>query len=265
MENTNASSVQNTHTESPTPKKESNKTLFFVLGVIFSILLLAAILGVWAYKQYAVDIFKKEGVSTIEIDEEQPQENKAKVKEISFKGKTFTATMPEGWNIKEYYDGEGSETLAEGVKYTGLTGLKIFNGETSVFSLRAISGIGFVGCPSYIKFSDFNPEHLQKSQSAADQLEDEIKITDYSNSKYVELKWLGKRLRRVGVMYYLDETDGNEYFEVSCMPGVISIEGVSFTQDSTDVGEAYFFGSTSDATEGDLVVVDEILKSMKLK
>ncbi len=259
-------------TEIKEPKKGiSKKVLLLIIAFLFILLLITA--GILAYQNgYFDTLLKKETPNTEQETEnintqntEDPTGEEKKTEFSSFEGDTIKATVPEGWSIKEYYNGEGTEALPEGQTYEGLTGLKIYRGETEIFTVRAVSGVGFVGCPMYVQFADYNPDHMTTNQSIADEMGEEMNITDYSDTEYVQFDWLGKTFRRVGISYFYDEQEGNNYFEAGCVSGLLTLEGLNFMHEDGTMGEAYFYGASSDATEKDLQTVDEILKSMELK
>lgn len=117
----------------------------------------------------------------------------------------------------------------------------------------------------YAKFSDYSPAHLESNQSMADEIGEPMNITDYTSTKYSEFKWLGRDFRRIGLTYFYDEEPNNDYFEAPCVSGVLTIEGLNFTDSDGFTGEAYFYGASMNASEEDLLVVDEILDSMTLQ
>jgi hypothetical protein len=251
------------------PKKRvSTKVLLLIIVFLFILLLISA--GILAYQNgYFDTILKKEDQNTEQDTEntntEENTDEESKTNSVSFEGDTIKATIPEGWSIKEYYNGEGTEALPEGQTYTGLTGLKIYRGETEIFTVRAVSGVGFVGCPMYVQFADYNPNHLTQNQSIAEEIGEEMNITDYSDTEYVQFDWLGKTFRRVGISYFYDEQEGNNFFEAGCVSGLLTLEGLNFMHEDGEIGESYFYGASSEATEKDLQTVDEILQSMTLK
>lgn len=253
-----------------TPEKKngiSKKVLLLIIVFLFILLLIAA--GILAYQNGYFDTLLKKGEQNTEQEKENTNtqdttEQQDTPQFTSFEGDTIKATIPEGWSIKEYYNGEGTEALPEGQTYTGLTGLKIFRGETEIFTVRAVSGVGFVGCPMYAQFADYNPDHMTTNQSIADEMGEPMNITDYSNTEYVQFDWLGKTFRRVGISYFYDEQEGNNFFEAGCVSGLLTLEGLNFMHEDGYMGETYFYGASSDATEKDLQTVDEILKSMEV-
>ena len=167
--------------------------------------------------------------------------------------------------IIEYMDGEGTEYLIKDETYTGLTGLAIVNPDNKrVFSMMAVTGIGFAGCPVYAQFKDDNPSYFAEMEDAAMVVDGSWDIKDYTNVEYSEFEFLGTTIRRISKDYYYDSREGNNYFEPPCVDGVIGLEGLIFTDSNGYDGEAYFYGAEDTATEADLNIVDTILESVKL-
>ena len=179
-------------------------------------------------------------------------------------GDNVSATVPEGWNLVEYMDGDGTTMLSGGGTYTGLTGLKIFNPQSeNVFSMMAVSGIGFAGCSDYAKFSDESISYYQEQVSNNSQAGITMEEHDYTSTVYAEFDWLGTTMRRITDLYYYDTKEGNNYFEPPCVPGLIVLEGLTFEDSFGYVGEAYFYGLEDIAEVSEYETVDSILESME--
>ena len=183
-----------------------------------------------------------------------------------FNGNVLSSTkIPTGWRVIEKMDGAGTEYLLEGETYVGLTGLEIVNPENvRVFSMMAVTGIGFAGCSDYAEFPDDSPSYRAQMESDATEMGDTLNVTDYTNTDYEEFEFLGTTVRRIGDKYYYDTIEGNNYFEAPCMTGLIGLEGLTYTDSSNYQMEAYFYGAEDTATSGDLLVVDQILDSLEL-
>lgn len=247
------------------PTKNKTGLLVGIIVILLVLLLLSA--GYFSYKAGYLDaLLGKEDKQEQgqEKEEEMEEKKEEEAKSSPFEGKTVSAILPEGYKLVEYYNGEGTDSLPEGNTYTGFTGLKIMYENMEIFSIRAVSGIGFIGCPMYPKFADFNPLHLEENENIADEMGDDINIVDYANTKYTQFEWLGKTFRRIGVNYFYDTAASNSYFEPPCFSGIVSFDGLNFTDSNDFTGEAYFFGASVNATEEDLLAVDKILESMKL-
>jgi hypothetical protein len=182
-----------------------------------------------------------------------------------FVGEVLSATLPTGWNIVEYFDGNGTESLPDMTEYVGLTALDILNPENKqVFTLQAISGVGFTGCPEYALFSDNGENYLFEQQSASEEMGEEFNTTDYTNTEYIEFEFLNTTFRRIGKEYFYDTQEGNNYFEPPCVSGLLTLEGLYFEDIDGYKYEAYVYGATEDSTEEDLLVVDTILSTVKV-
>lgn len=279
--------VENTTTtpEVIPPKEKDTKQILLIAIIVLLLTLLLLSVGIMAYqKGYLDNIFKKDQTEeqatgdeettndqeVTDTEEEQTEETdttqteQEKATETLYKGTTIQATVPTNWTVEEYYDGDGTDSLPDGTTWEGLTGLKIKKDSVEKFSVRAVSGIGFIGCPSYAKFSDYSPAHLAENQSIVDEIGDTMNILDYTNADYAEFEWLGTTFRRIGFEYFYDEQEGNSYFESPCVTGVLSIEGLDFTDSDGNGGGSYFYGAASGASNTELLTIDEILGSMKL-
>lgn len=182
----------------------------------------------------------------------------------TFTGKIITASLPQGWSMKEYFDGEGTSYLVEGVKYTGLTGIKIFNAENQeIFYLEAVSGIGMSGCPEYYAFKDDSPTYRDQMQGIVDEMGSSMHINDLSSASYSEFKLLGTTLRRINKKLYIDETKGNNFFEASCFGPLVAFDGLSFAEKSTKK-QSYFYGYGNSVTNDELRQIDSILATVTL-
>lgn len=258
-------------------QQEEKKKKSDILTIILIILLLLMIIGgiLFAYKEGYLDkVLEAIGIQKQEQQEEteDTQQNEEENEEEGsyFEGETVKALLPDGWSMKEYYDGEGSDSLVSGgTTYEGLTGLKIFKDDVEIFNLRAVTGIGVVGCPMYTKFADYNPQHLSENENMAEEMGDPINIRDYTNTQYTEITWLGKTFRRINLDYTYDDVPGNNYFEPTCMLGLLTLDGLNFTVKTPGMedyeGEAYFYGFKDNVTVEDAQIVDGILESMTLQ
>jgi hypothetical protein len=264
--------------------KQSKKGLVIVV-IVLSILFLS-VAGYIVYKEFIQDTDTKtttedqnqeevntnentENNTTCEVGDESCAEEEPETEEsttTTFEGEVITAELPEGWNIIEYFDGDGTESLPDSeMTYEGLTALDIVNPENKqVFSLQAVSGIGFIGCPEYAVFDDDNEAYRFEQENTMDGLGEELNTIDYTDTEYSEFELLGVTFRRIDDKYYYDTQEGNNYFEPPCVAGLLTLEGLYFTDEDGNIYESYFYGATEDATSADLPVVDEILESIEL-
>ena len=181
-------------------------------------------------------------------------------------GEVITAEAPDGWNIIEYMDGDGTDMLMGGsTTYTGLTGLEIINPDDEVvFRMLAVDGIGFAGCGDYAIFSDDNSSYYQEQVNANTETGVTMIEHDYTNTSYSEFEWLGTTMRRIGSIYYYDTEEGNNYFEPPCVPSLITLEGLYFVSSDGYTGEAYSYGLTDLTVSSEYETVDQILESMEV-
>lgn len=282
MENNNAESPTISRPEATKniePKGGKGKKKGIVILVIVLSLLFLILGGYIVYTEFFQEPEEQENtqeteeedtdLGVCEVGDEDCEEYiaaKPKDEYTMFEGEVISAKLPKGWSIVEYFDGEGTESLPDmGGSYKGLTAIDIVNPKSKqVFTLQAVSGIGFVGCPNYALFEDDSPSYHAEQQSASDEMGDTLNIVDYRDQKYVEFEFLGVTFRRIGEKYFYDMKEGNNYFEPPCVEGVLTLEGLYFTDEEGHVYEAYFYGPTDDATSADLLVIDEILGSAEL-
>jgi hypothetical protein len=211
---------------------------------------------------------QSEDTGVCEVGEECPTDEEETEEDTTttFNGEVVTAELPEGWSIIEYFDGDGTESLPDmGLTYSGLTALDIINPENKqVFTLQGVSGIGFIGCPNYAVFDDDSPSYRAQQESASSEMGETLNTIDYTDTEYEEFEWLGATVRRIGDKYYYDTQEGNNYFEPPCVEGLITLEGLYFTDEDDYKYESYFYGPTDDSTSDDLVIIDQILQEMQL-
>lgn len=282
MENNNAESPTITTPEAtkniePKVVKEKRKgvvILVIVLSLLFLILGGYIVYTEFFQKQEEQEITQEleedTDLGVCEVGDEDCEEEDVVVKPkneyTTFEGEVISAKLPKGWSIVEYFDGDGTESLPDmEMGYKGITAIDVVNpNNKQVFTIQAVSGIGFVGCPNYALFSDDNEAYRFEQQNASEEMGEALNITDYTNTNYIEFEFLGVTFRRIGEKYFYDMNEGNNYFEPPCVEGVLTLEGLYFTDEGGHVYEAYFYGPTDDATSADLLVIDEILGSVKL-
>lgn len=253
-----------TISESKPKKNGALIALCIILGLI-----IVCLLTYIAYQKDLVEIPFLEKSNTNTNTQTEETEDDATVAETEtateeFTGEAVSATIPEGWSIEEYFDGDGSDMLVEGVTYTGLTGLKIFNADDEeMLWVKGVYGIGFEGCSEYYAFEDDNPDYRQDMQDMVDEIGDTMNINNFSSMPYTEYEWLGHTTRRVANRFYQDQTEGNSYFEASCFNILVVLDGVSFNSDGYD-HSGYFYAFPETITGDQLVQIDGILESMSV-
>jgi len=247
------------------PKSKSNGGLV-ALCICLALIVVGLLVYIAYEKEYIqIPFLSKNDASTEKTEEKKADDTTVAATTTTFTGKTVTATLPDGWSMQEYYDGKGTEYLSEGPVYKGLTGIKIFNKDnTSMFYLAAVYGIGFAGCSEYYAFADDNPAYRAQAQASADEMGDPMNINDFSSMPYFEYEVFGRTVRRIATKIYLDDEEGNNYFEAPCFNVVVTFEGLSFTDETNQKYEAYFYGFNTTITGEELLKVDDILKSMEV-
>ena len=236
---------------SPTPvaeenkKEESDKSKSKVLIPIVIVLtiLLLGIGGYIVYTQYfnkankVVDTNEDEITTEDEEDIEEidvcnvgddcNEEITTEDETTEFVGQVISATLPAGWNIVEYFDGAGTESLPDMTEYFGLTAFDILNPENlQVFTLQAVSGIGFAGCPEYPLFNDNGENYMAMQESASTEMGETLNVVDYTNEEYIEFEFLNTTFRRIANQYFYDTQEGHNYFEPPCVDGLLTLEGL---------------------------------------
>lgn len=249
--------------------KRSN-TLKILIVTLSCLLLLA----VGYYLIFTLEIFRQSRDDldyedeTIQEDSdalENTQEENQEVETTIFTGKYISATIPIGWRIEEYENGQGSNMLNSQEKYSGLTGLKIFKGDTELFYMQAVSGLGFAGCPNYAKFKDESTTYFQQNLTDNEVSGIELKVFDYTSTPYSEFKWFGVPFRRIEKTYIYDIKPGNQYFESSCVFTLLAFYDLTLYRIDGKYGSStYDFGPTEIASEQELLLIDDVLESMTL-
>jgi hypothetical protein len=253
------------------------------LGVVILNLLLAIVtivlLGYIAYRNGYINLDNilntPEETVDIEVDieeergeEEQPVEENQKDTEKpvvldTFKGETLSAVLPEGWEIIEYFDGEGTDMIDPGTSYTGLTGIQILNEREGMMKIEGVSGIGFVGCQELPRFTDSSPEYEQEQEELNEEImEEEIEYLDYTDIPYSEFNWFEKKFRRIQTALYYDTVEDNDYFEPQCEVSFFRLENLGFEDADGYPGDTYMYTISQEATEEELRLLDQILISM---
>ncbi len=232
--------------------------IVFLLGVIFAPYIREV------GKEYfpKLNIWNEEETSSEDEDENNIEETESTAT-TEITRNIISAEVPEGWDIIEYTNGNGTDMLVDGITYTGLTGIEILNPEDEVvFYTKAVSGIGFAGCGDYAIFADNNPSYYQEQVDANNEIGETMTEHDYTNTEYSEFEWLGNTMRRIDRIYYYDTNTENNLFEPPCVPSLITLTGISFTDSYGYAGTAYSYGLEDTATEEEISTVDQILESM---
>lgn len=194
-----------------------------------------------------------------EEEEEQQEEESSE-----FNGDYVSATLPKGWTITEYFDGDGSTMMVDGVSYTGLTGITVANPAGDVvFKLEAVNGIGGTpSCPEYYKFADSDSNYYNQVVATSANYGVVPTVVDLSSETYSAYTFFGKSVRRVDTDIYWDTTTGGTTFDAACGLDhyVWTIGSLSFVSYGT-TAHSYQFEITTGTSSSDLTVLDSILQS----
>ena len=241
-------------------EKKSNSLLMWI-----SVALAIVILGLLVYIAYTKGYLPFNQGNKNETTTGNTSSSEEDLTE-NYDGTTISAVIPKGWSIKEYYNGDGSDYLVEGTKYTGLTGLQIKDTDgNDLFHISAVNGIGYEGCTEYYEFSDDNAAYKAQMQSLADEIGDTMNVNDLTKVQYTEFSWLGTPTRRIGLYIYMDQTANDNYFEASCFRALVNLNGLKFKDTDGNEYSGYFYGFSNRISNDNLLKVDGILGSMKIK
>lgn len=257
------------------PVEKKGKDIWVILLNILLALITIFLLAYVAYKNGYIDIdnifnTKEEGEEQSSEEENEDDEEATEIEETeddevvmgTYEGDAFSAIIPEGWSIVEFTDGDGSDMMVEGVTYIGLTGVTVFHGEDQILHVKAVSGIGFVGCPELPLFSDSSAAYKDEQDDINAEVQMEMELLDYTTTDYSDFEWFGKDFRRVNTSFYYDTVPGNNFFEPQCERIAIGVPGFSFEDADGYEGTAYFYEISEEASEEELETLDGILASM---
>lgn len=258
-------------------KKEKGRDLGVIILNILLALVTVLLLGYIAYRNGYINLDnilntqeeenldsqeKQDSDSQEEQDEETPAEEDPLVLE-TYEGEYLSAIIPEGWEVVEYFDGQGTEMVSPDITYTGLTGIQILNEGTEIMKIEGVSGIGFVGCQELPRFTDSSSEYEQMQEDLNEEVQQEgIEYLDYTDTPYSEFQWFDKRIRRIGAALYYDTVEGDEFFEPQCEVSFLRLQELGFVDSGEYPGDTYMYTISQEATEDELRVLDQILISM---
>ena len=236
-------------------KTKGNEGLIVIIFILFF-----AVIAMGTY------IFIKEGyfteknpTNTIEEEEEKKEEETVKEPElVKFQGEYISAEAPEGWSIKEFKNGEESDTVTEGVQYSGLTKLEIRNEDKDIFRLEILDGVGSVGCPQIVLFKD-SPENFEENQNEQNELIGiEANVLNYTDTQYSEISLFSTKIRRVGTKFFYDTNSNTETFEAQCESNWIELNGL----ENVSPVSYFYVWISQEASEEELTALDSILGSL---
>jgi hypothetical protein len=253
-----------------TPPKKSTYWWVVLLVLFFFIVANTLVWFFYLAKDTETEVALSTNTETEVEKEEQKEEEITEELEVrkepnqvqKFTGVTFSTMYPAGWRIVEYLDGDGSDMLYDEENYSGLTGLKIFNGLKEIFSMKGVTGIGFVGCPELARFDDYSETYEQEQQGINNEVQMETEVLDYTNTTYSAFKWFSKDFRRVGRFLFYDVIPNNQYFEPQCEVMFLPITEFTYIDSYGYESHAYLYTINEDVTEAELKKLDEILANM---
>lgn len=266
-----AKSPDKAQKDTPKENKKFNGTSALWKSLV--VILLALIFGTaggaaaWYYIMDSQQENASENTEEEEASEDSSTSEQASTALLEYTGNTFTANLPDGWSIQEYYNGNGTDMLVTGPTYTGLTGLEILNpGDEVVFKMKAVNGIGGVdACQNYFEFPDNSTTYYNEKLASSQAVGVTPTIVTIASGTYTEFDFLGKSFRRVNDDLYWDTIDGNSYFEAACGMdyAFMSFDGLTFGIDSSP-GETYEIAVFGSPTASELETLEDILASLEV-
>jgi len=265
------------------PKKKS-KTLVTVL-VVFLVLLL---LGAAAYAGYyfggfdgfgggdeSGEDFSGEGGSGFEDQEEAD----AVPVYSDYLGTYIDAELPDGWQIVEYEDGEGSDMLMD-AEYEGLTGLSIVtDGDEEILEVFAIMGIGGIDiCSTVGRFSDTPQSYIDEINNLTTEYNTFVEnpepmpvVSQIGDDEYTDVSFIDYRGRRVGTTIYWNDLDNVNMSEFHPLCGIsagaLSFDTLTFEYTSSgmsDTSGSYGVRILGNPSEETLLILDHVISSIVL-
>lgn len=246
------------------PEERGNETGVVILNILLAIVTVA-LLGYIAYRNGYIDLDNILNTTTEEqvTETETEDDDEIPLALETYEGIHFNAVLPTGWLITEYYDGDGTTMMDTGASYTGLTGIKIENEGEEIMTIEGVSGIGFVDCQELPRFEDSSQEYEQMQEELNQEIgAEEIVYIDFTDTFYSEFEWLGRRFRRIETALYYDTIDEDgEFFQPQCEVSFIRLEALGFEDEEGFEGDTYMYTISLDATEQELLLLDQILTS----
>ncbi len=261
----------------PTPQKKGGGMKLVLIGAGFVILLciICSLTGVIIYLLSDSSETDEDNTSTDNQDQQSeatitPTPTTPVVEDIytTFEGDAVTAELPADWEIIEYFDGDGTDMMVEGVTYEGLTSLEVLDDTgTVVFEMDGVNGIGGVGfCDEIFTFTDTDPNYTSdiEANNTATFPAEPYNVIPLAET-YTEFELLGINVRRLGSDLYWDIEPGDSYFDPGCglSHGFHEIPDVYFT----DAGYAfdnhtYQANIRNNPSAAKLLLLDDILDSL---
>lgn len=191
-------------------------------------------------------------------------------------GEFVKVDLPLGWDLKEFKDGKGNNLTITGFndsnfKYTGVTEIDITNatGQT-VFSIKALFGIGARPCGILYKYSDTEQSYLN-TQKTTEVDGSQTQVIDRSGKGDPEFNILGNRYRRVDTTLVQAEGNSTKFNPLCTNTGWISgfkdlgfrLESVGGNASSYPRATTYAMTIDPKISVGDLKILDYVLATLK--
>lgn len=199
--------------------------------------------------------------------EAEADEEAEEAEPVAFLGDAISATMPVGWTITEYFDGDYSTMLSEGPIYEGLTGLTVSNPDSEVvFELEAVLGVGGTNeCTQYFQFSDSVESYYDEVVATnAEEGAPAPAIVDLTGVDYTSFNFLGRDYRRAETTMYWDIQPATASYDAACgiNHGLWEITEIAFDYDG-DTSHTYDGTITPGTPAAELLILDDILASFE--
>jgi hypothetical protein len=257
--------------ESPKAVESKSRRKNFMILTTILLSLLACILIALVYV-FLTSSKKPITDNSVIVSNPQVDNDVEVYKTYEFNGEYVKATLPSGWQIKEYSDVLGMELYMENLKYTGLTRLEILDQDGEViFSLKGIDGVGGSGaCTEIGVFDDTESSYVETIQAEAAELGNGVtEIVDLTNVNYSPILFLSERFRRVGSDLYTSDNSDLSIFNTYCgiKADYIQVEGLGFSvndSETTYSSSLYKFEITNTLSEQTLDELDLVLNSFDL-
>lgn len=247
-----------------------NRKLIVALIFLFIVCIVLAVVALVSTKKLNI------GSDMVINNSLVPTENIVRTKIPLEELKYVTATLPEGWSILEVEDGKSNDKVP-GLGLKGLTGIQIFNSDMiTLFSVDAVYGVsGTMACPEIFKFQDTpqayidDRENIMQTNFVGDSAK--YKVIDLSSQTYIEINLLGHKIRRVGNVIYWNNTESSVNYDGAFVAicdesvGFPGLPDISFTDQRQRTLHLYYAEIVGNPSPADLVKLDEVLMSLKVK
>jgi hypothetical protein len=245
----------------------NKKAILISGGIVF---LLALILGVVLMAQ-SVKTVKDQDSSGFHENPKSAQVVDQNTASKVYTSKYLTATLPENWTIREYYDNEGmDEQYSTGGNYKGLTGFAIQYNQKTLVSFKGADGLGGINfCDEIYKFKDTSAQYLSDYENfAKEQTLKPPRVLDLSAKTYQEFKIFSRTVRRINKDIYWKLDESSNSFNSACGIDneVINFQDLFFGIENDSEVRLYAYHvifEDSKLSTQEMKVLDELLSSLK--